>query len=118
MSHRRIKRPTSNPWKCECDNPDCGNSKMARLCDHIGRTLPKVRPSQIPKLFGILNTKESIGHFLNDHCISHNPERILAGEDSLPPNAFVLEFLNDQDWWSLEVLSPSPMPCTYGHDIQ
>ena len=114
----RKKRKFASGFKCNCNDPDCGESKMAALCQRIGHDLPRVRLSQIPELFGIANTPESVNHFLAEHCISHSPERILAGEESLGSMPFVLESKDEYGRSGLTVFSLSPIPCNAGHSIQ
>ena len=52
------KRKFTSSFRCNCNDPNCGETKMAALCDWVGHDLLRVRPSQIPELFGIANTPE------------------------------------------------------------
>ena len=112
------KRKFTSSFRCNCNDPNCGETKMAALCDWVGHDLLRVRLSQIPELFGIANTPESVNHFLSEHCISHSPEKILAGEESLGSMPFVLESKYEYGRHGLTVFSLSPIPCNAGHSIQ
>jgi hypothetical protein len=57
----------------------------------------------------------SVNHFLAEHCISHSPERVLAGEESLGSMPFVLEAKDEYGRYGLTVFSLSPISCNAGH---
>src|SRR4030095_224628 len=122
MSQRKIKKRNINrstrPFNCTCGDPNCAETKIAALCGRAGHDLRRVRLSQIPELFGIADTPESVNHFLAERCISHSPERVLAGGESLGSMPFVLEFKDEYGRWGLVVFSLSPIPCNAGHSIQ
>ncbi len=92
--------------------------KMASVCDWVGHDLPRVRPAQVPELFGFAGTPENIDHFLTVHCKSHNPEKVVAGEEALGELPFVLEFEVTPGRWGFLLLSLLPIPSSAGHLIR